>query len=82
MSAELSLSRSDDVRVSETEPRIDMKASEAEARGWKCPACGGKTAQDVKRRGFVRHLERFSPGKASVPRNSKGQCQYGRQERD
>ncbi len=33
-----------------------MKASEAEKNGWRCPACNGKTAQDVKGRGFVRHI--------------------------
>jgi hypothetical protein len=59
-----------------------MKTSEAENAGSRCPKCGGKTTQDLKQRGFVRHLERFPPTDPSVPRNAKGQCQYGRTETD
>jgi len=59
-----------------------MKASEAERAGSLCPECGGKTTQDLKQRGFVRHLERFRPKGASTPRSAKGLCRYGRQERD
>jgi PHP family Zn ribbon phosphoesterase len=59
-----------------------MKTSVAEANGWKCPECGGKTSQDIKRKGFVRHLERFGPKDPKVRTNRKGQCRYGRTERD
>ncbi len=59
-----------------------MKTSEAENNNWKRPACGGKTSQDVKGKGFVRHLERFAPKRKSTPRNPKNQCRYGRGERD
>jgi len=59
-----------------------MKASEAERNGGRCPKCNGKTTQDLKQRGFVRHLQRFTPPDPSVPRNEKGQCRYGRHERD
>jgi hypothetical protein len=59
-----------------------MRTSEAEENGGKCPACNGKTTQDVKHRGFVRHLERFTPKNVAVRRNQKNQCQYGRGERD
>jgi hypothetical protein len=47
--------------------RGEMKTSEAEQGGGKCPKCGGKTTQDLKNRGFVRHLEAFATD-AKVPR--------------
>jgi PHP family Zn ribbon phosphoesterase len=59
-----------------------MKTSEAENNNWMCPECGGKTSQDVKGKGFVRHLERFTPKQGATRRNSKNQCRYGRGERD
>jgi hypothetical protein len=59
-----------------------MKTSEAENHDWTCPNCGGRTSQDVKGKGFVRHLERFRPKGPKVPTNPKGLCRYGRKERD
>jgi len=55
-----------------------MNASEAEKNGNRCPKCNGRTAQDLKHRGIVRHLERLTPTDPSVPNNKKGQCRYGR----
>lgn len=59
-----------------------MKTSEAEKHDWRCPKCNGRTTQDRKGRGFVRHIERNKPNDSSVSKNKKGQCRYGRHERD
>jgi hypothetical protein len=55
-----------------------MKTSDSEKSGGKCPACGGRTKQDLKNRGFVGHRERFVPTDPAVPRNEKGLCRFGR----
>jgi hypothetical protein len=55
-----------------------MKTSEAEKDGGRCPKCIGGTTQDLKHRGFVRHIERLIPADPYVPRNEKGLCRYGR----
>jgi hypothetical protein len=59
-----------------------MKTSEADKSGNKCPKYGGKTTQDLKNRGFVRHLEAFPPTDPTVPRGKRGQCAYGRHDVD
>ena len=59
-----------------------MKTSVADNNGWKCPKCDGKTSQDIKGKGFVRHLERFRPKDSKVPTSPGNKCKYGRKERD
>jgi hypothetical protein len=39
-----------------------MKTSAAEGHGYECPRCGKRLAQDRKKRGFVRHVERMDDG--------------------
>jgi hypothetical protein len=59
-----------------------MKTSEAERNGGKCPECQGQVSQDLKKKGFVRHLERNIVGE-KVPRNKKDRCRrYGLGDRD
>ena len=58
-----------------------MKTSDAEKNGGKCPECGGRTTQDLKHRGYVRHIDRPQINSRSKSPKS-GKCRYGRGERD
>ena len=64
-----------------------MKTSVSESMNNKCPICGGRTSQDHKRRGFVRHLERVQlknpDGSSSYKPNGEPLvCEYDRKSRD
>jgi hypothetical protein len=59
-----------------------MKTSDAEKNADRCPVCNGKTTRDLKKRGFVRHIERNTVDTLSKRSPKTGRCRYGLNERD